>query len=100
MADGSMSGMLAGYQSWRELYFGIGSGTREACITGDIRNLLPPAGERRWRSDQETKEPTTISTTYYIEAVPRSRLPFSCGTPRAVSFERARIKDCRHVQKH
>lgn len=71
-ADGSMSGMLAGYQSWRELYFGIGSsGTREACITGDIPGIFYLLrANADGDPDQETKEPTTISTTYYIEAVP------------------------------
>lgn len=71
-ADGSMAGMLAGYQSWRELYFGIGSsGTREACITGDIPGIFYLLrANADGDPDPETKEPTTISTTYYIEAVP------------------------------
>src|SRR5690606_25243689 len=71
-SDGGMSGMLGGYQSWREMYFGIGSsGTREACITGDIPGIFYLL--RRHADgdpDPETNENTTISTTYYLEAVP------------------------------
>jgi hypothetical protein len=71
-SDGSMTGMLAGYQSWRELYFGIGSsGTREACITGDIPGIFYLL--RRHADgdpDPATGENTTISSTYYIEGVP------------------------------
>ncbi len=71
-ADGGMNGMLGGYQSWRELYFGIGSsGTREVCITGDIPGIFYLL--RRHADgdpDRQTGENTTISVTYYIEAVP------------------------------
>ena len=70
--DGSLTGMLGGYQSWRELYFGIGSsGTREACITGDIPGIFYLL--RRHADgdpDPETGENSTISTAYYVEAVP------------------------------
>lgn len=71
-ADGGMNGMLAGYQSWRELYFGIGSsGTREVCITGDIPGIFYLL-RRHADGDPDDKsgENTTISVTYYIEAVP------------------------------
>jgi hypothetical protein len=70
--DGAMKGMLGGYQSWRELYFGLGSsGTREVCITGDIPGIFYLL--RRHADgdpDEKTGENTTISVTYYIEAVP------------------------------
>ncbi|MGE4063747.1 MAG: hypothetical protein AB7E79_10320 [Rhodospirillaceae bacterium] len=75
--DGSLNGMLGGYQSWRELYFGIGSsGTREACITGDIPGIFYLL--RRHADgdpDPATGENTTISTAYYIEAVPAFAVP-------------------------
>ncbi len=71
-ADGGMNGMLGGYQSWRELYFGIGSsGTREVCITGDIPGIFYLL--RRHADgdpDPASGENTTISVTYYVEAVP------------------------------
>lgn len=83
--DGGMTGMLGGYQSWRELYFGIGSsGTREVCITGDIPGIFYLL--RRHADgdpDPATGENTTISTTYYIEAVPAFAVRASPRRPGA-----------------
>lgn len=88
-SDGSMTGMLGGYQSWREMYFGIGSsGTREACITGDIPGIFYLL--RRHADgdpDPETNENTTISTTYYLEAVPAMAVPVPTAGARGASGE-------------
>ena len=71
--DGSLDAFIGGYQPWSDLYFGFASGgsTNETCFTGDIPGLYWLM--RRHADgdpDPNTGQNTTISATYYMEAVP------------------------------
>lgn len=71
--DGSLTAFLAGYQPWADLYFSFGSGGIgiEQCVTGDIPGLYWLMRKHAdGDPDPKTGQNTTISATYYIEAVP------------------------------
>ena len=77
-SDGSADGFLAGYQSWRDIYFGIAQGgfNAEITVTGDIPGLYYLL--KRFADaepDPVTGQNGSISSTYRIEAVPAFVVP-------------------------
>jgi hypothetical protein len=71
--DGSLEAFLGGYQPWADLYFSFGSGGIgiEQCITGDTPGLYWLMRKHADADpDPKTHVNSTISATYYIEAVP------------------------------
>jgi hypothetical protein len=75
--DGSLDGILGGYQPWREIYFAfaLGGFNAEVCITGDsiaIYYLLKKAADFDPDSSGQNR---AISASYRIEAVPAFVVP-------------------------
>lgn len=71
--DGSIDGILSGYQPWREIYFAFAQGgiAQENCITGDsiaLYYLLKKAADAN--PDPKTGENRSISASYRVQAVP------------------------------
>jgi hypothetical protein len=71
--DGSLDGFMGGYQPWRDLYFGFAAGGpgTEFCIIGDVPGIYYLLKKHADADpDPKTGQNTTISATYYFEAVP------------------------------
>jgi hypothetical protein len=71
--DGSLDAFIGGYQPWSDLYFSFASGGIgiEQCVTGDIPGLYWLMRKHAdAEPDPKTGQNTTISATYYMEAVP------------------------------
>lgn len=71
--DGTLEGILGGYQMWADIYSGFASGApaMEICITGDIPGLYYLLKKHADAApDPKTGENMAISTAYHIEAVP------------------------------
>jgi hypothetical protein len=71
--DGSLDGILAGYQPWREIYFAFAQGgfNAETSITGDlvgIYYLLKRTADGD--PDPSSGQNRSISVSYRVEAVP------------------------------
>ncbi|MHB1204324.1 MAG: hypothetical protein ACYCZX_02060 [Rhodospirillaceae bacterium] len=76
--DGTLSGILGGYQPWSDLYFGFAAGgpTMEVCITGDIPGLYYLLKKHADADpDPVTRQNASISAAYYLEAVPVFAVP-------------------------
>ncbi|MHB1206244.1 MAG: hypothetical protein ACYCZX_11790 [Rhodospirillaceae bacterium] len=76
--DGTISGLIGGYQPWSDLYFAFAAGgpTMEICIVGDIPGLYYLLKRHAdGEPDPKTGENTAISATYYIETVPAFIVP-------------------------
>ncbi|MBX7198862.1 MAG: hypothetical protein K1X51_05750 [Rhodospirillaceae bacterium] len=71
--DGTLSGIIGGYQPWADLYFGFAAGgpTMEVCITGDIPGLYYLLKKHADADpDPTTGQNASISAAYYLESVP------------------------------
>lgn len=71
--DGTLEGIIGGYQPWADIYSGFASGApgMEMCITGDIPGLYYLLKKHADASpDPKTGENMAISTAYHFEAVP------------------------------
>ncbi len=71
--DGTLEGIMGGYQLWADIYSGFASGApaMEICITGDIPGLYYLLKKHADASpDPKTGENMAISTAYHFEAVP------------------------------
>ena len=78
--DGTADGFIGGYQPWSDLYFAFASGGQaiEQCIVGDIPGLYYLLKKNAdGHPDPTTGVNSTISATYYIEAVPAFAVPAS-----------------------
>lgn len=72
-ADGSLDGFLGGYQSWRELYFGLANGgtAAETTVVGETPGMFYLLrGNADADPDPETGENRAISAVYRLAAVP------------------------------
>jgi hypothetical protein len=77
-ADGTMSGIIGGYQPWADIYFGFAGGgpAMEVCITGDIPGIYYLLKKNADADpDPKTGQNTSISAAYYLESVPAFVLP-------------------------
>lgn len=70
--DGSATGMIGGYQPWKDIYWGMASGAPgiEICVTGDIVGMYYLLKHHADYAPDETGQNQKISATYYFEAVP------------------------------
>ncbi len=76
--DGSLAGIIGGYQPWSDLYFGFAGGgpTMEVCITGDIPGLYYLLKKHADADpDPATGQNASISAAYYLESVPVFAVP-------------------------
>jgi len=76
--DGSATGMVGGYQPWRDLYWGMANGAPgvELCVTGDIVGMYYLLKHHAdFDPDPKTGQNRGISATYYFEAVPAFTTP-------------------------
>ena len=81
--DGTLDGLIGGYQPWSDLYFGFASGgiAVEMCLTGDVGGLYWLMRKHAdGDPDPVSGQNTTISATYYIEAVPVFAAPVATAT--------------------
>ncbi len=76
--DGSATGMIGGYQPWRDIYWGMANGAPgvEICVTGDIVGMYYLLKKHAdFDPDPATGQNRAISATYYFEAVPAFTTP-------------------------
>ena len=72
-ADGSIEGFIGGYQSWRDIYFGLawGGTAAEVTVTGELPGLFYLLKRNADASpDPQTGENRDISAVYRLEAIP------------------------------
>jgi hypothetical protein len=72
-SDGTLDGIIGGYISWADFYAGLavqGPGL-EACVTGDIPGIYYLLKKHADADpDPKTGRNASISSAYYLEAVP------------------------------
>lgn len=71
--DGSLEGIVGGYQPWADIYSGFASSApaMEVCITGDVPGLYYLLIKNADAApDPKTGQNMAISTAYYLEAIP------------------------------
>lgn len=83
--DRTLTVMVGGYQPWGDLYysFAAGGGANESASTGDIPGIYYLFKKfADGDADPVTKQNTTISATYYMQAVPAFAAPAQDLTAR------------------
>jgi len=80
---GGATGMIGGYQPWKDLYWGLASGGPgvEICVTGDLSGIYYLLKNHADHEPDASGQNQKISATYYFEAVPA----FVTPTPHATA---------------